>query len=79
MRIQWEFIEAVGKRLGVEAEALRKWRVRGVPAKYRLSIVDAARDERFRLDRSAFDRPPGSRRSERNMCGCDTIGPSPDD
>jgi len=61
MRSQWDFIEEAARKLGVGSEALRKWRVRGVPDRHRLSIVDEARAQRFRLDRGAFDRPPGPR------------------
>lgn len=59
---QWEFFERIGRRLGLEQDALRKWRVRGVPRIHRLTIVDAAAEEGFELDRSAFDNPPGRRR-----------------
>jgi hypothetical protein len=56
---QWRFIEAVAKEAGVSEEALRKWRIRGVPTSRRLAIVDAARDAGFDLDRGVFDNPPG--------------------
>ena len=66
MSAQWDFIERAGSALGVSAEALRKWRVRGVPGKFRLALVDQAEHEGFSLDRSAFDEPPGSRRDLAN-------------
>jgi hypothetical protein len=56
---QWEFIEKAATDLGIDTEAIRKWRVRGVPHQWRLAIVDAAEDRGFALDRAEFDRPPG--------------------
>jgi hypothetical protein len=58
---QWDFIETAANELGVSAEAFRKWRTRGVPRMYHLSVVDIAARERFALDRAAFDEPPGPR------------------
>lgn len=60
---QWEFIERAGAELGFGAEAIRKWRTRGVPRRHRLEIQDIANRDKFPLDRAAFDEPPGSRRS----------------
>jgi hypothetical protein len=62
MLSQWDFIEQAAGRLGVTDEAFRKWRVRGVPSRYRLEIVDDAAREKFAFDRAAFDRPPGPKR-----------------
>jgi len=55
---QWNFIEAAATKRGVTAEALRKWRVRGVPHKDRLDILDDAVAAGVALDRSIFDTPP---------------------
>lgn len=59
----WEFIERAALALGVRPEAVRKWRVRGVPHSWRLRIVDTAAASNYPLDRGEFDRPPGPRRS----------------
>jgi hypothetical protein len=56
---QWSFIENTARALGVKTEALRKWRIRGVPAAYRLPIADEATRSGFSLDRNVFDEPPG--------------------
>jgi hypothetical protein len=62
MLSQWDFIEQAAGRLDITDEAFRKWRVRGVPPRYRLEIVDDAAREGFALDRAAFDQPPGPKR-----------------
>jgi hypothetical protein len=59
MREQWAFIERTAGRLNVSGEAIRKWRVRGVPQSKRLAMVDAAVVDGFDLDRRIFDKPPG--------------------
>jgi hypothetical protein len=59
MSEQWSFIERAGKKLRIGQDAIRKWRVRGVPTRHRLAIVDMASAEGFALDRVAFDDPPG--------------------
>jgi hypothetical protein len=56
---QWKFIEATAaQRHAVGPEALRKWRVRGVPHRFRLSLVEEADRKHIKLDRSIFDSPP---------------------
>jgi hypothetical protein len=55
---QWAFIEGAAKDLGVNPETVRKWRIRGVPGRYRLQIADAANAAGFNLDRTAFDMQP---------------------
>jgi hypothetical protein len=62
---QWEFIEDSAQELGVSAEALRKWRVRGVPHPMRLAIVERAQETGFAFEKAAFDEPPGSKRAAR--------------
>jgi hypothetical protein len=77
MSSHWNFIEQVAGRLGVTGEAFRKWRVRGVPLRYRLDIVDDAAREGFAFDRAAFDEPPGPKRylSELSF-PCRAVSPS---
>ena len=45
MSAQWDFIEQAAQSLGIAAEALRKWRVRGVPGRYRLPITRLAESQ----------------------------------
>jgi len=54
----WQFIDATAEKLGVTAEALRKWHERGVPHRWRLPIVDAAKRAKIKFDTAAFDTPP---------------------
>lgn len=61
--IAWDFIEATAAELGVSAEAVRKWRIRGVPYQWRLRLLDIADAAGFSLDRREFDRPPGPKRA----------------
>jgi len=61
MRDAWDEIERLGRELGAGDEAMRKWRVRGVPAKWQLKIMAA--DPKARVARAAFDNPPGPRRT----------------
>lgn len=61
MREAWTEIERLGRQLGAGEEAMRKWRVRGVPPKWQIKIMDA--DEAGKIDREAFDAPPGPRRT----------------
>ena len=56
----WDEIERLGRQLGAGDEAMRKWRVRGVPSKWQLKIMAADPDEN--IDREAFNEPPGPRR-----------------
>ena len=65
MSAQWDFIERAAAILGIADEAVRKWRVRGVPGKYRLPIVQLAQRRGLRVEAEAFDRPPGPRRRAR--------------
>lgn len=58
----WEFIERFARENKVADEAIRKWRVRGVPHRWRLPIASAAGPE-FRV--AAFDDPPGPRSNEK--------------
>jgi hypothetical protein len=62
MQDAWEEIERLGRQLGAGEEAIRKWRIRGVPKSWRLDLIDADKDGK--ISRAAFDQPPGSRRSE---------------
>src|SRR5215472_14973526 len=62
---EWDFIEQAAHRLGVGDEALRKWRVRGVPGRWRLPIAELAAAGGMPFATDAFDRPPGPRRSRR--------------
>ena len=65
MSLQWEFIEEAAQLLGIAAETVRKWRVRGVPGRYRLPIVQLAHRHGRQVDPEFFDRPPGPRRRGR--------------
>jgi hypothetical protein len=56
---QWLFIERRAAELGVSAEALRKWRERTVPHKYRLGLIRDAAAAGITIDDSTFDHPPG--------------------
>ncbi len=61
MQDVWNEIERLGRELGAGREAVRKWRTRGVPRSWRLDLLDADKDHK--IDRAAFDAPPGSRRA----------------
>jgi hypothetical protein len=61
MRTSWDAIERIGAELGVGAEALRKWRIRGVPRMWRLDLLRA--DTRREIVEADFDNPPGPRRA----------------
>src|SRR5271165_1734483 len=65
MPSQWEFIEEAAHMLGIAAETVRKWRVRGVPGRYRLPIVQLANRHGRQVDPKIFDQPPGPRRRGR--------------
>jgi 4-hydroxyphenylacetate 3-monooxygenase len=65
MSAQWDFIEQAAQSLGIAAEAVRKWRVRGVPGKYRLPIARLAAHHGRQIDPEIFDHPPGPRRHGR--------------
>jgi hypothetical protein len=55
----WDFIERFARENHVEDEAIRKWRVRGVPHRWRLPIATAAGPG---FDTAIFDAaPPGPR------------------
>jgi len=60
MEDQWTLIERLARQLEVTDEAIRKWRVRGVPYRRRLDLINA--DTEGRLDWKAFDEPPGPKR-----------------
>jgi hypothetical protein len=55
---QWAFIEKVGAKLGANDEARRKWRERGVPARFWLDIWEAAQKEGITLDKRLLSKPP---------------------
>src|SRR5271170_1315065 len=65
MSAQWDFIEQAAQSLGIAADAVRKWRVRGVPGRYRLPITQLAQSQGRQVDAEAFDQPPGPRRQNR--------------
>lgn len=54
----WQFIDQTAEKLGVGADARRKWRERGVPHKWRIPILEAAQKARRKLDPRVFDQPP---------------------
>lgn len=56
----WDAIEKTALSLGVKPDAVRKWRVRGVPRRWRFDLVRA--DVRREIDPEVFDRPPGPKR-----------------
>lgn len=58
----WDAIERVALELGIGAEAVRKWRLRGVPRSWRLDLLRA--DIRREIDEQDFDKPPGPKRRE---------------
>ncbi|MFZ3233978.1 MAG: hypothetical protein WA184_01240, partial [Stellaceae bacterium] len=62
MASQWDVIEDAARSLGVAAETVRKWRVRGVPGRYRLAITRLTESQGRQVDEKAFDQPPGPRR-----------------
>lgn len=62
----WEAIERVAKELGIGAEAVRKWRIRGVPRSWRLDLLRA--DTRREINEDDFSRPPGPRREAAAAC-----------
>lgn len=66
MRAAWDEIERLGRDLGASDEAMRKWRDRGVPAKWQLRIMAA--DPDCAIDRAAFNSPPGPRRFAGDHC-----------
>lgn len=57
MEDQWSLIERLARQIQVKDEAIRKWRVRGVPHRRRLDLINADADGK--LDWKAFDQPPG--------------------
>ena len=62
MQDTWAAIERVAAGLGVSAEAIRKWRVRGVPRAWRFDLIRS--DIRREIDEVDFDRPPGPHRPQ---------------
>jgi hypothetical protein len=61
MQDVWEEIERLGRQFGAGDEAIRKWRIRGVPAKWQLRFLGDPAGRK--IDPSAFSTPPGSRRA----------------
>lgn len=55
----WDKIERLARELGASGEAIRKWRVRGVPTRWQLRFISHPVGRK--LDRAAFDAPPGPR------------------
>ena len=56
----WGAIERIAIELGIGAEAVRKWRARGVPRSWRLDLLRA--DKLREIVEEDFDNPPGPRR-----------------
>jgi hypothetical protein len=61
----WPAIERIARQIGVSDEALRKWRLRGVPRYLRLDLLDA--DRAGEIDRVDFDQPPRAALAEREL------------
>jgi len=61
MQDVWEEIERLGRQFGAGDEAIRKWRLRGVPAKWQLLFLGDPSGRK--IDPAAFKNPPGSRRA----------------
>jgi len=56
----WDAIERIALGLGVGREAIRQWRIRGVPRAWRLDLLKA--DIHREVIETDFDNPPGPRR-----------------
>jgi hypothetical protein len=56
----WDAIERIALGLGIGAEAVRKWRIRGVPRSWRLDLLRA--DISREINEPDFDSPPGPRK-----------------
>lgn len=56
----WDAIERVGLKLGANAEMIRKWRVRGVSASWKVRFLTDPEGRAIPLE--AFDAPPGPKR-----------------
>jgi transposase-like protein len=65
----WDAIERIAQRLGIGPEALRKWRIRGVPRAWRLDVLRA--DVRHEINEADFDNPPGPRRLAARRIACE--------
>lgn len=64
---QWEFIVAEAVLMGAKEEAIRKWRERGrVPHRWRLSLLNAAKAKKKKLDDAIFDNIPQATDSNRS-------------
>lgn len=64
----WTALNKIGARLGIGSASRRKWRQRGMPAKWRLAIAAEANKDGLVLDFAAlgrrFNRPkPRSKRA----------------
>lgn len=47
--ITWNTVEELGAELGMSAEALRKWRLRGVPKSREAELLERARAAQIEL------------------------------
>jgi len=56
MERYWDLIVALAREHGVKEPALAKWKQRGVPKKWQLDLVLAARAKGRRLPIEAFSR-----------------------
>jgi hypothetical protein len=52
-------IDSLASELGASAVARRKWRQRGVPYRWRLFLIEAARERGVELTSADFERDPG--------------------
>jgi len=52
---KWQIIDEIAEGLGVEAEARRKWRTRGVAHKWRIGILEEAKRRRIRINVSDME------------------------
>ncbi len=54
----WPLIDQLAEEMGVSAEARRKWQYRGVPHRWRMPLMAAAKAKHRKIDPNAFDKPP---------------------
>lgn len=57
----WVVITELAREAGVSAEAVKKWRQRGVPHKWRLPLLKRAAERGLDLPEETFDGPNGER------------------